>query len=166
MEESVQWVKAYNNEIMSHNDDKSFTFGTYNQKTASDDFKNSLSLFNEAKKIIQNDGCNFSALIFTAGDDDHVILGFTYDPKNILAVTSVMYIEVMYTVPMTRLMDDVKAFSLSVYLDTLCGALMNRMRDNWQQEHRCRNWGCNLQCQINSAYSLYRKWGNYHDICR
>ena len=115
MEESVQWVKAHSNEIMSHNDDETFVFGVYNPKTASDDFKNSLGLFIEAKKTIQDEGINFGALIFKAGGDDNVILGFTYDPKNISAVTSVMYIEVGYSVPMSKLMDDdVKAFTLGI----------------------------------------------------
>lgn len=115
MNESVEWIKAHNKEIMSHNDGKRFNLGVYNAKTASNDFKNSLGMFIEAKKTIQEQGANFGALAFRAGGDDQVILGFTYDPKNISTVTSVMYMEVTYSVPMSKLMDeDVISFNLGV----------------------------------------------------
>lgn len=115
MIESVNWVKAHNKEIMSHNDEKIFNLGVYNAKTASNDFKNSLGMFIEAKKTIQEQGANFGALAIRAGGNDQVILGFTYDPKNISTVTSVMYMEVTYSVPMSKLMDeDVASFNLGV----------------------------------------------------
>ena len=115
LRESVEWVKTHSNEIMSHNDDETVVIGVYNPKTASDDFKSSVGFFNEAKKTIQNEGINFGALIFEVGGDDHVILGFTYDPKNITAITAVMYIELGYSIPMSKLMDDdVKEFTLGI----------------------------------------------------
>lgn len=115
LRECVEWVKTHSKEIMTHNDDKSFSIGVYNANTASDDFKNSVGIFINAKKTIQEQGYNFGSLVFNVGNDDQVILGFTYDSKNITKLTSVMFMEVVYSVPMSRLMDDdVKAFNLTV----------------------------------------------------
>ena len=115
LRESIEWVKTHNKEIMSHNNDKSFTIGVYNPNTASDDFKNTVGIFISAKKIIQEQGINFGSLVFNLGNDDQVILGFTYDSRNISRLTSIMYMEVDYSVPMSRLMDDdVREFLLTV----------------------------------------------------